>query len=219
MNEDKQKQAINAYAKFLQTKGVASEALELRTDFVRKFSVLLEGKDDRVDYGKALQAMIKIEENIDRQKQLNFAREFYPFWVGDIKSIARISETYGFDLDSENFKALPASLEWPAIDALSAETLDEQENKLIRDYSLDLQQQNLVEEAIQAKVKLAKIVLLRLRDIPIQNNVAYRMAVDVTLPLFNLDDLKQRFLEAVREFFYIWIEKADPKYLAEHKAV
>lgn len=219
MNEDKQKQAINAYAKFLQTKGVASEALELRTDFVRKFSVLLEGKDDRVDYGKALQAMIKIEENIDRQKQLNFAREFYPFWVGDIKSIARISETYGFDLDSENFKALPASLEWPAIDALSAETLDEQENKLIRDYSLDLQQQNLVEEAIQAKVKLAKIVLLRLRDIPIQNNVAYRMAVDVTLPLFNLDDLKQRFLEAVREFFYIWIEKADPKYLAEHKTV
>jgi len=42
------------------------------------------------------------------------------------------------------------------------------------------------------------------------------MAVDVTLPLFNLEDIKQRFLEAIREFFYIWIEKADPNYAVEH---
>jgi hypothetical protein len=217
MDQQRQEQAINAYAKFLQKKGVGQDALDMRAEFVRKFIVLLDGKDNRADYGTALQAMIKVEDSIDRQKQLNFAREFYPFWAGDIKSIARISETYGFDLSSAKFKALPASLEWPAIDALSAEALDEQESKLIRDYSLDLQQQNLKQDAIQAKVKLAKIVLLRLRDIPIKNNAAYRMAIDVTLPLFNLEELKQRFLEAVREFFYIWIEKADPKYLAEHK--
>lgn len=217
MDQERQKKAINAYTKFLQTKGVADDALVLRTMFIGKFVVLLGGQNGRAGYGRALQAMIKVEESIDRQKQLNFAREFYPFWVGDIKSIARISETYGLDLDAEKFKALPATLEWPAIDALTAEALDEQENKLIKNYSLDLQQQNQVDDAIQAKIKLAKILLFRLRDIPMQNNTGYRMAVDVTLPLFNLDDLKQRFLEAVREFFYIWIEKADPAYHAEHR--
>lgn len=219
MDQQRQEQAINAYTKFLQKKGVAQEALDMRAAFIKKLIILLDGKHNRADYGHALQAMIKNEDTIDRQKQLNFAREFYPFLAGDIKSIARISETYGFDLSSARFKSLPASLEWPTIDALNAETLDEQENKLIRNYSLELQQQNLKEDIVQAKLKLAKLVLLRLRDIPIKNNVAYRMAIDVTLPLFNLEELKQRFLEAVREFFYIWIEKADPRYLAEHKPV
>ncbi|MEE9331451.1 MAG: hypothetical protein V3U89_04385 [Methylophilaceae bacterium] len=216
MDQQRQEKAISAYVNFLEAKSVDVPAIELRTKFVKKLIVLLDDQFNREGYGKALQSILKIEENIERQQQMNFAREFYPFWIGDIKSIARTSESYGFDLSSTKFKALPASLEWPAIDKLSAESLDEQESKLLRDYSLNLQQQNLMEDAIQAKIKLAKIVLLRLRDIPIKNNVAYRMAVDVTLPLFNLEDIKQRFLEAVREFFYIWIEKADPTYSAKH---
>lgn len=216
MDQQRQEKAINAYVKFLEAKNVNNEAIELRTGFINKLIVLLDSQFDREGYSKALQAILKIEENLDRQHQMNFAREFYPFWIGDIKSIARVSESYGVDLSSAKFKSLPPSLEWTAIDELNTEDLDEQESKLLRDYTLDLQQQNLLEEAIQAKVKLAKLMLLRLRDIPIKNNVAYRMAVDVTLPLFGLEDIKQRFLEAIREFFYIWIEKVDPGYSTEH---
>ncbi len=216
MQEERQKKAIDAYVKFLEKKAVDKQAVDTRTKFVEKLAVLLDNQFDRQGYSQALQAMLKIEEQIDRQQQLNYAREFYPFWIGDIKSIARISETYGVDLNSTKFKSLPPSLAWPEIDALNQESLSPQENILIRDYSMNLQQQSLKEEELQAKVKLAKVILLRLRDIPIKNNVAYRMAVDVTLPLFNLEDIKQRFLEAIREFFYIWIEKADPSYAAEH---
>lgn len=215
MDQQRQEKAITAYIKFLKAKEVESTAIEARTSFVNKLVVLLDSQFDRVGYSKALQAILKIEENIERQQQMNFAREFYPFWIGDIKEIARSSETYGFDLKAIKFQSLPASLEWSTIDALNAETMSEHEGKLLRDYSIELQQQNFVEGEIQTKVKLAKLVLLRLRDIPVKNNVAYRMAVDVTLPLFNVEDIKQSFLEAIREFFYIWIEKADPSYVTE----
>jgi len=212
VENQKVEQAINAYTKFLQTKGVSASALKARTTFVQKLISLLEGHLNRSTYGKALQTMIKIEDNIDRQQQLNYAREFFPFLMGDIKSIARISETYGFDLTSAKFKALPAKLEWPEIDALNTESFSKEESKLLRDYTLNLQQQRMTEEARQEKIKLVKLMLLRLRDIPVENSMAYRMAVDVTLPLFNLEDIKQGFLAAVREFYYIWLDKeAKPK--------
>lgn len=211
MEQKKTQEAVSAYTKFLQTKGVKGEALDIRTKFVGKLITLLDGQANRSNYASALQTIIKIEDNIDRQQQLNYAREFYPFWMGDIKSIARISQTYGFDLDSAKFKSLPASLTWLEIDALNTdESFSAQENKLIRDYTLNLQQQNMSDTTRQEKIKLIKIMLLRLRDIPVEHSMAYRMAVDVTLPLFNLEDIKQGFLSAVREFYYIWLEEAKP---------
>jgi len=113
--------------------------------------------------------------------------------VDDIKSIARISQTYGFDLSSAKFRTMPATLEWAEIDALNDESFNNKESKLIRDYSLNLQQQNLREEVVQEKVKLVKLMLVRLRDIPIENSMAYRTAVDVTLPLFDLQDINKGF--------------------------
>jgi len=207
MDNQSQVKAINAYTKFLQTKGISATALSSRTKFIQKLVSLIDGNPDRTTYGKALQTIIKIEDGIDRQQQLNYAREFYPFLMGDIKSIARISETYGFDLTSAKFKMLPAKLEWPEIDVINTESFTNEESKLLRDYTLNLQKQHLSEDALQEKLKLVKLMLLRLRDIPVENSMAYRMAVDVTLPLFNLENIKQGFLSAVREFYYIWLEK------------
>jgi hypothetical protein len=207
MNQKREEEAVNAYTKFLQTKGVSEEGLNLRTAFVKKLIVSINGQLDRPNYGNALQALIQTEGDVERQQQLNFAREFYPFLMGDIKSIARLSETYGYDLSSTKFKALPANLTWPEIDVLNSESFNMQETKLINDYTSNLQQQNLSEEELQEKVKLVKLMLLRLRDIPVESSMAYRMAVDVTLPLFNLEDIKQGFLSAVREFYTIWLDK------------
>lgn len=212
MDLEAQEQAIAAYKKFLTSKQVDSTAIDLRVKYINKLVVLIDDNLTRESYGKAQQSLLKIEESIDRQQQLNFSREFYPFLMQDMKSIARTSETYGMDLSSLRFKSLPPTLSWPEIDTLNQESLSPQENILIRDYSIDLQKQHLQEADAEAKVKLAKLMLLRLRDIPIKNNIAYRIAVDVTLPLFNLEEIKQRFLEAIREFFHIWIEKSDPSY-------
>ena len=208
MDTSKEQQAVDAYLKFLKGKNVNSEAIAIRAKFLEKLVILLQGESSREGYGKALETTLKIEGNIDRNQQLNIAREFFPFWVDDVKMVARMSETYGYDLSVSKLKPLPSL----SLDELNSYKLDASETDLLDRYAQTMQQQNVPDDEVQAKLRLAKLVLLRLRDIPIKNNVSYRMAVEGTLPLFNVDDVRQRFLLAIREFFYIWIAKIDPNY-------
>lgn len=208
MDAAKEEKALNAYIKFLQGKNVSNEAIAVRSRFLEKLTILLQGKSTREEYGSALETALKVEGSIERHQQLNIAREFFPFWMNDVKMIARMSETYGFDLSISQLKPLPAI----SVEELNNYKLDDSESDLLNRYALLMKEQNQPEEVVQARLRLAKLVLLRLRDIPIKNNVSYRMAVEVTLPLFNVDDIRQRFLQAVREFFYIWIAKVDPMY-------
>ena len=208
MDTSKEQQAVDAYLKFLKGKNVNSEAIAIRAKFLEKLVILLQGESSREGYGKALETALKIEGNIDRNQQLNIAREFFPFWVDDVKMVARMSETYGYDLSVSKLKPLPSL----SLDELNSYKLDASETDLLDRYAQTMQQQNVPDDEVQAKLRLAKLVLLRLRDIPIKNNVSYRMAVEGTLPLFNVDDVRQRFLLAIREFFYIWIAKIDPNY-------
>jgi hypothetical protein len=208
VNATKEQNALNAYAKFLQGRNVNNEAIGLRVRFLEKLAILLQGKSTREDYGRALETALRVEGNIERHQQLNIAREFFPFWIDDVKMIARMSETYGYDLSISQLRPLPTL----SVEELNNHRLDNNEEDLLKRYTQYMKEQNLSEDLIQARLRLAKLVLLRLRDIPIKNNVSYRMAVEATLPLFNVDDIRQRFLQAIREFFYIWVAKMDPNY-------
>ena len=208
MDTSKEQQAVDAYLKFLKAKNVNSEAIAMRAKFLEKLVILLQGESTREGYGKALETALRIEGNIDRNQQLNIAREFFPFWIDDVKMVARMSETYGYDLSISKLRPLPSL----SLDELNGYKLDANETDLLERYAQDMKQKHVPNDEVQAKLRLAKLVLLRLRDIPIKNNVSYRMAVEGTLPLFNVDDVRQRFLLAIREFFYIWIAKMDPNY-------
>ncbi|MFW5431287.1 MAG: hypothetical protein ACKE5Q_00725 [Methylophilaceae bacterium] len=200
--------AISAYTNFLLAKNIDTSSLELRIKFVKRLTLLLYGKYSRTDYGKAVQAMLKVEGNIERQQQLNISREFYPFLVGNIKAIIKISDTYGFDLTSTKIKTLPTSLDWPSIETFITEPLGKDEVGFLNAYILQMKKENnFAENVIEARLKLVKIQLLTLRDIPMKKNIAYRMAINLTLPLFNSKDIKQQYLDVVREFFYVWMEK------------
>ena len=212
-DENRSEYAVNAYVKFMQTKGIGADIVALRTKFLKKLVIFLKGKSTKEEFGKALNTILIIEDNISRHQQLNIAREFYPFWIGDVKLIAAMSASYGFDLDAIQFKPMPTPLEWATIEELGNAKFEEHEVSLLSRYSDGLLKKNLVGNALETKIKLVKVILLRLRDLPVKNNLAYRLAVDVTLPLFIMDDLKQRFLQVVREFFYIWMDHpaAKPK--------
>jgi len=58
-------------------------------------------------------------------------------------------------------------------------------------------------------VKLAKVLLVRLRDAPVSDNAAYRTTVDATLPLFEVKKNRRLFLVVVREFFHFWSGNPD----------
>jgi hypothetical protein len=204
MKNIREKEAINAYLKLLQNKGATSDTLYKRSLLLDKLTEhLAEKSQHRINYEIALNKTIETTPQIDRFECQNTAREFYPFWTNDIKAIAAFSLHYGFDIQSIKWKPLPASLD-ALTKSLDREVFDNFENIALNDYAQSQQDRGAEELVVGTRIKLAKIILMRLRDAPILNNNTYRMAVDITLPLFKVNEIRQLFLVVVREFYYFW---------------
>lgn len=205
MKVSREKQAISAYLKFLQSKGAETKVLYKRSVFLDKLTPLLHNKTlERFNYRAALDEVIKKIPADEVQESLNIAREFYAFWMKDIKGIAAFSANYGFDVDSIQWKPLPTSLN-AIIQSLESQHFSAQESLALNQYNQALIQLGLHVEQINAQLTMAKIILLRLQGAPANNHKCFRIAVDLTLPLFALEESKDFFLKIVREFYPFWI--------------
>ncbi len=209
MNRSREKEAIKAYLKLLQTKGAASGILYKRSLFLDQLSVSLADKTlGRTEYGQALDVIMKTIPADDWHENLNTAREFYPFWMNDIKAIAAFNLHYGFDIETVQWKPLAASLK-SLTDSLATEKFDTSENWPLKAYAQALRYEGAEQSLVDTRVKLAKIILIRLRDAPVKNHKFYRTAVDLTLPLFTIRENRHLFLVVVREFYYFWTGSPD----------
>lgn len=209
MQISREKEAISAYLKLLQTKGAASGTLYKRSLFLDQLSVFLIGKSlDGTEYGRALDAVMQATSTDDWHTNLNTAREFYPFWVKDIKAIAVFNLHYGFDVDAILWKPLPTTLK-TLTDSLQTEKFDTAETWPLKAYALALYDAGAEKVVVETRVKFAKIILIRLRDAPVKNHKSYRTAVDTTLPLFINKEIKTLFLAVVREFYHFWTGNPD----------
>jgi hypothetical protein len=201
--------AVLAYLNYLKLKGVADEVIAKRKRFVSEVANRLHQRPQmREVYAETLNQLMHDANQPQWLFDVTVAREFYPFWMEDVKAIARLRENLGFDVQSIAWKPLPTTLKSLSI-MLESEVFSEQESVLLERYLQSLHQQVLPRHVVLVQLKLAKIMLLRLRDAPIQNNLVYRMAVDLTLPLFRQKKSRQLFLKVVREFFYLWMEQTD----------
>jgi hypothetical protein len=79
----------------------------------------------------------------------------------------------------------------------------------LKAYFTALRQEGADKAMVDTRVKLAKLLLYRLRSAPELNNQHYRLAVDSTLYLFKARETREMFLLAVREFYHFWI--GDPE--------
>ncbi len=204
MKNNREKEAINAYLKLLQNKGAASGMLYKRSLFLDRLAEHLAGQAlERANYGLALDKALETVSLIDKLECQNTAREFYPFWISDIKAIAAFDLHFGFDIQSIKWRPLSTSLD-TLTKTLDSEVFNKGEGNALKSYTKSLQNRGADDLVIDTRIKMAKIILLRLRDAPEKNNKTYRMAVDITLPLFKIEKIKQLFLVVVREFYYFW---------------
>ncbi len=204
MDAKREQEAVAAYIKFLKNKQVALAELDKRSVFLKIMCHALAAKSlDRNDYARALNIVIKkYPQSIHHS--IKFAREFYPFWMQDIKAIATLSQSYNFHEALIEWKPLPATLKSLTLSLAQAQ-FNELESAALERYYQHLQRLNEEKRVILTKVKLAKIMLLRVRNAPVMDGSLYRIAVDATLPLLRWKKSKQLFLDVVREFFYFWI--------------
>lgn len=209
MQISREKEAISAYLKLLQSKGAATGMLYKRSLFLDHLSENLVDKSlDGTGYSRALDVVMQTIPADDWHINLNAAREFYPFWVKDLKAIAAFNLHYGFDIGAIQWKPLPTTLK-SLTDSLALEKFDTAENWPLKAYVQALHDEGAEKVVVETRVKFAKIILIRLRDAPVKNHKSYRTAVDVTLPLFNNKEIKTLFLSVVREFYHFWTGNPD----------
>jgi hypothetical protein len=196
--------AINAYLKLLQNKGMPAGELYKRSSFLDQLAPHLNEKAlIAAEFSKALDIA---NENVANHKQaetISIAREFYPFWMQDIKTIAAFNTSYHFDFASIQWKPIPSSLD-ELTNMIEKSKFNKIEMKSLESYIQTMLENGAEKTVIDSRSKLAKLILIKLRDAPVKNNKTYRMAIDIILPLFTINEIKQLFLTVVSEFYMHW---------------
>jgi len=205
----REREAADAYLAFLQGKGAPSHMLYLRSKFLDSFITKLTGKmQTRKAFAYALEDTLKNTAKDERSLALSTAREFFPFWMNDIKAIAMFQEYYGFSTDEKIWEPKHKTLS-ALSKALDTLTLTEAEMHSLLAYIAAIKKLGADRQVVEARSKLVKIILIRLREAPTSNHASYRIAVDLTLPLFKSREIKALYLDVVREFFYFWQNDPD----------
>jgi hypothetical protein len=202
--EAREQQALEIYIKLLTGKGFGPDTFVRRVNFLNRFMPLLADKElNGREYRTAIETVMDDVAEADWPESLVIAREYFPFWLNDLKAVAMMSKSATKD-------ALPISWQpehvelsklWHSVDEEKFGTTD---SWALKGYTKALRNENAEQTLIDTRLKLAKILLVRLREAPDKDNTAYRTAVDATLPLFEVKKNRRLFLVVVREFFHFW---------------
>lgn len=202
--QPREQQALEVYIKLLTTKGFGPDTFVPRINFLNRLMPLLANKElnGRV-YRDVIETLMDSVEEDDWPESLVIAREYYPFWINDIKAVALLNAHATKDALPIDWLPVHISLSelWHNVDEEKFGTTD---SWALKGYTKALRNENAEQALIDTRLKLAKILLVRLRDAPDKDNKVYRTAVDATLPLFEVKKNRRLFLVVVREFFHFW---------------
>ena len=204
MSLNREQEALKIYLKLLEAKGVGFESTSRRESFLEKFMPLLvDLSSNGTQYREALELFMDTIDSADWPYDLAVAREYYAFWMGDIRAISTYNATYGFVEEPVSWQPVDTSLKalWDLVDNSK---FDLAESWALKAYTKALRDENAPQALIETRVKLAKVLLIQLKDAPVKHNQAYRVSVDATVPLFDIRQNRRLFLVVVREFFHFW---------------
>jgi hypothetical protein len=204
MQATREQIATDAYIALLASKGVDAPVLASRKGIINKLSNHLTGKAlDGAAYRQVIEHYIENVPAEDWPLHLATAREYYHFWVEDIKKIALMNRESEFPARVEGWQPEVTTLK-ALTDRLKAEKFEASEIWPIKAYQQALRQAGAGPSLIETRLNLAKIVMMRMRPSPVKNRQSYRTVVDSTMPLFRIKNSRRLFLEVVREFYHFW---------------
>lgn len=210
MSVTRETEAIQAYYKLLHSKGADAPVMALRDAVFAELVPLLEGQPgDSTSYRAAVDHCLEGKSAQRWPELLAIIREFYPFWRGDVKAVMQYADTVGFELHLMGWQPTVIDLQsvWPS---LQSEKFTTSELWALNGYVKALQALDFkAEMEIEVRTRMAKLMLLRLREAPLTEKNAFRITADATLPLFTMKHTRHLFLNAVREFYYFWSAHPD----------
>lgn len=204
MSYSHEHQALSAYLKLLKSKGTSEEKLKQRESVVLKLIPFIEKiPGDGFLYRKAVDKFFQTVDQGLWSAYLPVVRDYFSFWSNDIKAIAALNADSAFDVEPKEWRPAEANLKklWASLDET---TLTGREQHSFESYEKTLRQEGADDFFVDASLKLAKLLLLRLREAPHVEPKVYRNAVDSNLPLFTMKETHHMFLQVGREFYYFW---------------
>jgi hypothetical protein len=204
MDNQREQDALKAYLTLCHSKGVPETTLVQREFIILRLMnyishIPLEGKQYRA-------AVDKFFSNLDEAEWaicIPVIRGFYSFWVKDIKAIAAMNQDHEFEPEHKEWQPETKDLKniWDSLDRTS---LTMNEVMPLQQYEVSLREKGCDDLFVDTRKKLAKMLLLRLRDVPHKQPNAYRKVIDANLKLFTTSETHQTFLKVARDFYAFW---------------
>ncbi len=204
MEKTREQKAIDAYVAILQKNGVDEYNIAAREEILDELgAVLADQVLDGNGYRTVLETYLENKPDDEWPFILSTAREFYHFWVEDIKKIAEHNKKEIYKKNEDGWAPKPVTME-EITKALQVEKFGTAELWPLKAYKQALKNAGAGEDLINVRMKLSKMTLLRMREAPENTQQTYRTVVDSTLPLFKIKNSRKLYLEVVREFYHFW---------------
>lgn len=204
MEMSREEEAQKAYVKLLTGQGVSQRVLIQREFTIIRLSAFLKDIPcTGTEYRHAVDRFIASIDTSEIPMVLPVVREFFSFWVRDIKAIAAMSQAKVFNGNVPVVTATQDELfkHWYDLDKTIMSTSEKQ---ILEAFLTDSQAKGFDPAAFKERMRMAKCLLLTLRNVPHKQSHSYRQMVDRNLPLFNALGNQHVFLSVAREFYYFW---------------
>ena len=204
MSKNREHIALSAYLNLLERKGFNKMELRQREVIILKLIPWIENIHcDGNAFRDAVDQLFKTVEKSLWVSYLPVIREFFSFWIDDIKAIVAMNQDNAFGANLVKWKPVETELKdlWSSLDK---HTLTKAEMQPLAEYEKVLRSNGVEEFVVNACKKLAKLLLILLRSAPHKQPVAYRHALDANLTLFSSNEAYKVTLKVGREFYYFW---------------
>lgn len=204
MEMTREEEAQKAYVKLLTGQGVSQRVLVQREFVIIRLSAFLKDIPcDGSHYRQAVDRFIASMDSAEIPAILPVVREFFSFWVRDIKAIAAMSQAKVFNGTTPVTMATQDELfkHWYDLDKT---TMTSQEEQVMDTFKQVSMVRGFEPAVFKERMRMAKCLLLSLRQVPYKQSHSYRQMVDRNLPLFNALGSQHTFLSVSREFYYFW---------------
>ena len=154
-----------------------------------------------VGYRQAVDAVLSRFPNEQQFEIISAAREFHPFWIGDLKTIARLNAADALLLEQVNVDVQGTLIDM--FERLDRDAWSRQAQDCLTQYLQQLASNGADRAILDIRERLLMLLLFAIRHVPATPS-AYRSGVDAMLTLFIKEEPRRVFLDVAREFFYFW---------------
>lgn len=204
MNKSREHVALSAYLNLLERKGFTKIELRQREVIILKLIPWIE--NIHCDGNAFRDAVDQLFKNLEKSLWVSYLpviREFFSFWIDDIKAVIAMNQDNAFGANLIKWKPGETELKdlWSSLDKHTLTTLEMQP---LDEYEKVLRSNGVEDFVVNACKKLVKLLLILLRNAPHKQPVAYRHALDANLHLFSSNEAYKVTLKVGREFYYFW---------------